>query len=415
MRNFIDIVEARRNPEINTINKTNGGIDRLMDWTTKGEGYFVSFTKLEKVGLNPKSMYFTPLGIYAYPLWDAEFATQVKNNEVPFAGGLKYANVIQADMTNIVCVQDNDFDDLTAKTTKWLADRLPIYRDLSGPEHNSRMSAEMLMKFLDKVLRYAKDIAYTKTPGGIWWSYTRLAALLVRYVNEPDNKANIYKVKDLEPLCYSANSLAKQIEGGASMWTRVMLDIGVKGVVDLGGQIIHANEPTQAVFFSTEMIHVVDRITNPRKIPDLEIKTPRQFSWLLSKLSTSDNMTVARSIITGILSTTISGGRNTSSLWVKGDNDGRKQINVIFEPTAPPKEYFELFAKFALKLEPNQKKQASNIIANYIEDDYMKGVKEHIQIYIDFIRTVSPDNYIEIIEDNMMESYFYTFKSEFNL
>jgi hypothetical protein len=55
------------------------------------ENIFVTFTAIDKVGINPKSGYDTPLGIYFYPL------NYVVENEmnVPFAGDKPYINVCE--------------------------------------------------------------------------------------------------------------------------------------------------------------------------------------------------------------------------------------------------------------------------------------------------------------------------------
>ena len=51
----------------------------------------VTFTKIDKVGLNPQSKWKTPLGIYLYPI---DYVIEKKMN-VPFAGDQPYLNVCE--------------------------------------------------------------------------------------------------------------------------------------------------------------------------------------------------------------------------------------------------------------------------------------------------------------------------------
>jgi hypothetical protein len=48
-------------------------------------------------------------------------------------------------------------------------------------------------------------------------------------------------------------------------WNALFRGIGVDGVVDPGLGIIHANEPTQAVFFSTTKLEIVKQLNNVKK------------------------------------------------------------------------------------------------------------------------------------------------------
>ena len=57
--------EARRNPELNPKTSINQEIQDYVDSST--EPAFVSFTSLDKLGINPNSVHKTPIGIYAFP------------------------------------------------------------------------------------------------------------------------------------------------------------------------------------------------------------------------------------------------------------------------------------------------------------------------------------------------------------
>jgi len=55
------------------------------------ENLAVTYTAVDKVGLNPKNKYDTPLGIYLYPL---DYVIEKKMN-VPFAGDQPHINVCE--------------------------------------------------------------------------------------------------------------------------------------------------------------------------------------------------------------------------------------------------------------------------------------------------------------------------------
>lgn len=79
---------ARRNPELN---KKISIIDQLSPYKDD-PSYFISFTDINKIGLNPSTTYDTPLGIYTYPL--KEIWNDFVNNEIPFAGGSNLRPII---------------------------------------------------------------------------------------------------------------------------------------------------------------------------------------------------------------------------------------------------------------------------------------------------------------------------------
>ena len=284
-----DLDEARRNPGTNNAAKNGAGIDDLLKWSEGGD-YFVTFTSWPKVGINPQSSYATPIGVYCYPLGDGEMQRQIKDDEVPFAGKQPWINVLHLSAPDERTVYLNDpaarFQTLNDHIADWLVERMPLYRDLSGggeppPMTNKEMKKDIIFK---RIYTYAAKNALRSTPGGIFWAFSRLAALLVRYmVNDPEGSANKYKQGELDRICYTVNNIVDEIDNVPALWTRLMLDIGVDAVVDYGDGIIHGNEPTQAVFFTTKAFRVVDRIFNPRQEmkKGIDINRDQDFADLL--------------------------------------------------------------------------------------------------------------------------------------
>lgn len=63
---ILSLLEARSNSEQNKKINVNDAISEY--YNQYSEMAFLSFTKLEKLGVNPNSQFATPNGIYAYPL-----------------------------------------------------------------------------------------------------------------------------------------------------------------------------------------------------------------------------------------------------------------------------------------------------------------------------------------------------------
>ena len=79
MFNFLEFIEEKRkNPEMN-LKQTPFSIFKELK---KEESWFVSFTHLDKLGINPRSIYETPLGVYCYPLKD--YQQQIEQNQTFF-------------------------------------------------------------------------------------------------------------------------------------------------------------------------------------------------------------------------------------------------------------------------------------------------------------------------------------------
>ena len=83
------IAEARRRSDVNLTIPVNAWINNYFrEVEQKGDmvddtgvlNLFVSLTAIPKLGINPRSHYYTPLGIYAYP---AEYVFQKVGRKLP--------------------------------------------------------------------------------------------------------------------------------------------------------------------------------------------------------------------------------------------------------------------------------------------------------------------------------------------
>ena len=166
--------------------------------------YGVTMTELPKVGINPRSEYSTPIGIYFYPA-KYYLKTIELTIELPFQHNAPYINIIKLNPnkdSDIVMLGDIDEKRLKDDITK-----------LNVKEINL-------------------DDSLVKTPGGKWW-----------YIS--------YKLSNDNPRKW--NSILRK-------------DLGVKAVIDnLGEGIIHRNEPDAGVILDSTIATVVKRIDNKSK------------------------------------------------------------------------------------------------------------------------------------------------------
>lgn len=229
-----DIIEARRNPDQNPKTSINSYlIKRLKNTrdyieTGSGDSYpnlFVSFTKVDKLGINPQSKYDTPLGIYSFPV---KYVVDMAGEEeamtaLPFAGKSPWANVFEASGTilDISNMSRNEFKELTH----------PLVDALASIVGDSDEAAEEIEDFITS----SKSEAIVDSVGGRFWYITMKVAETV---------AQIKSTKL------------------STAWNWVFRRCGIDGVIDLGDGIIHTNEPTQMVLFSMENVNHLERVKN---------------------------------------------------------------------------------------------------------------------------------------------------------
>lgn len=195
-----DLLEARKNPELNPKISLNAELKAYVD--KFGKSGFISFTSIDKLGINPSSDYDTPIGIYAYPVMYAYhdvLGDDQHARRLPFAGSNPYATLFSA-TNGVIDLHTFSESDLTSAIKK--------LKSLYGTRD------------VETSISYALESGRVQTAGGQLWAITM--------------------------------KLSKIIEGGTPsiVWNKIFRSIGINGCVDSAGEdIIHPNEPTQAVFF----------------------------------------------------------------------------------------------------------------------------------------------------------------------
>ena len=241
------ITEARSNPAQNP--KSTAYSD-LKPYLNDPDIYF-SFTDIDKIGINPQSVYPTPLGIYAYPLaqvWKRYYIEDTKSfSSVPFATLRPYIWILRAkhdgrfvnDMFKEYSQMDFDRD----------LERMKLIWCNAAPEKAEHWG---------ELVQYATKKARSKSKQlvAVFWNIGRVMA----------------------------TELTAQEIGirQGTMWNSILRQCGYTGFADKTGKgLIHPAEPMQAVFLSKDAFTVEGKVLNKdRKVP---VKTTQQLIKYLRK------------------------------------------------------------------------------------------------------------------------------------
>lgn len=212
---------ARRNPDKNP--KTSL-ISVLEEYSKKpdSENYFVTFTEIEKVGVNPKSTFSTPLGVYSYPISYA-YKLISQGREIPYAGDRPYASILEAKKSSNPLIVDKYTSSDFSKDIKKCEN---IYNEVKRKNKN-----------FHRFLESAKTSSYRPDKDiFVLWNLTRLLARLSSKKKGGDNIV---------------------------LWNKILRELGYDYVVDYKGLgVIHTNEPIQCVFLSKNSFNISRTVLN---------------------------------------------------------------------------------------------------------------------------------------------------------
>lgn len=190
---------------------------------------FVSFSDVPKLGINPKTGYNTPAGIYSYPL--KQMWPSIQANTIPYAGERKYVLVLQPRGNQGIV-------DIATYTASEFSQHMRLLQQKVIPQIVG--STVVDPGFFDDFFDEAKRESKQQTPAGWLWNITRLLATMW----ERDFRG------------------PKPTVG----WNAIMRALNISGVVDREGSgLIHPNEPTQAVWFSANNLNLLSISRNIRK------------------------------------------------------------------------------------------------------------------------------------------------------
>jgi 8-oxo-dGTP diphosphatase len=208
--------EARRNPEQNP---KVSAIDALKKYKDD-PSYFITFTSIEKVGLNPKTPYSTPVGLYAYKLDDVFDDLQDKN--YLFGKDRPFVNVLKLNTNKVM-----DLENYSSKASD--------LNKLKGIYEKKFQSS-----FVDLLTEFdanSKDLLYpVDTDGKYVYGLMNYISNKIEGSAGPAKKSMVY-----------FNTLLRQM--------------GYDVVIDRTGTV-HLLQPSQAIFLVPSSYTFVEKVIN---------------------------------------------------------------------------------------------------------------------------------------------------------
>lgn len=207
--------ELRRNPELNPKISAVQSLAKYKD----DDSYFITFTSIEKVGLNPKSPFSTPVGLYAYKLKDVYADLEDKN--YLFGVDRPFVNVIQLNTSKVLDLENYNNKEQDLQKLK------KIYETEFGGSFD-----ELINEF-----ESSKDLLYPINTDG------KYVYGLMNYIsNKKTGKAGAAQ----KSMIYFNTLLRK---------------MGYDVVIDRTGTI-HLLQPSQAVFLTPSSYKVIEKVIN---------------------------------------------------------------------------------------------------------------------------------------------------------
>lgn len=224
--------------------------DEIMDkYQSKPDGLYATYTVIDKVGINPRSGYNTPIGIYCYPLWYviSKIEEQGSAEQVDYMGDAPYIHIIKANNPQQAL-------EISSYGTNYASDvdKLKNYF-----VNQKRMTSE---DRFDEIVESSYQSAKLRNKSSYIWNLTRLLSKMVA-----SGELNESTITESTDLLYQ--DLTEWSDGktprAVVVWNGILRNIlGYQFVDDEGAGLIHPAEPTQCVFLSKQALSVVDRFEN---------------------------------------------------------------------------------------------------------------------------------------------------------
>jgi hypothetical protein len=247
--------EARKNPDLNPKIPIK---HHLWEYSVRAKNIprtgilnaFVSFTQIDKLGINPQSLYNTPLGIYAYPMhYVMEIGGDSNMSDLPFAGGSDYVNLFSI-KGNVIDINNFSESDLL----KYL-DKIKL---VIAKEHRVKSGTkefEDINNIIDDIEEKSDYLASRSIPGGRFWYIIKESTAYFGKYKNIEWKFLTKKYDKLGDISFATKRYS-------IFWNKLFREIGIDAAVDMGDGIIHSSEPTQMVVFNPRAIKNKERHYN---------------------------------------------------------------------------------------------------------------------------------------------------------
>ena len=227
--------------------------------------YGVTLTKIDKIGINPRSTYNTPLGVYFYPL-DYYVREVSASRLMPYPEDPKYIKIFRVDTNPESYV---DLDQLKEADFKGYIHTIKtlFYQFVSSFPKDSGyllLDRDETDEMIDDLVSDSRSLARVSTSAGRLW-----------YVLwETSN--HTWNTPGQRP--FRRNTIF-QAQRSSVLWNWLFRQLGILAVRDTRG-IIHENEPTQGVVFDPKVIRPIRTF----QVEDTRLLLPPQHESIPSKL-----------------------------------------------------------------------------------------------------------------------------------
>jgi hypothetical protein len=294
-----NLSEKRSHPDLN-VKYDSIDIIKFYYGTGNADNMFVSFTDVNKIGINPKSRYSTPNGIYSYPLKSIIDYYKVHKSmaKLPYAGDSRFMNIFQIrSKKGIQLISEYSESDWKRDYNKLLKhDKVredensrDIYKALkvSYKNKNIRYGDKIDIKKIDIVKFFNffyKDMKGVSTSDFESKTAKKSLKVLIDYYNIEtsvvekcikrskkiaSNYLQYNNHKSIGKLWTATRKLSETndyVEGSfpGSRWNTILRKIlGYNGFIDdKAWGIIYQAEPLQAVMFDKPVIQIIQTVPN---------------------------------------------------------------------------------------------------------------------------------------------------------
>lgn len=256
----IPLTALRSHPDLNPKITTNEDLFKYYQLDAKENfpTYYISFTELDKIGVNPNFNYRNPIGVYCYPL---RYVYKNKRLNVRFAGKRPYIQVLKLNISENKILSNlnynnqelsTDVDKLkkifeVEKTHIKVIDRKRMFEEMKGYFDLSETRMNILH---DRLLMY-EDFDFDDV------------LLVAKVMSDSLQRIMLKKNSAISNIWCLSQVLASLLSKNFVIeWNVLLRKLGYDMVLDSGIGFIHTNEPAQAVFLISKAYKQVDTIAN---------------------------------------------------------------------------------------------------------------------------------------------------------
>ena len=227
------LVEVRRNPNLNKKINSAQRLIELYNNDPDPSSLFVTFTNVNKLGINPSSEFSTPNGIYSYRL------------------------------SYIVENLDDDHLLNARPFPEYIVDNVIVFRVIDNSKIFN-VSDKLTQTSINNIIKLAESsVEYKEIFSSIInnnQTYKDVWVAVYRHIKS-DKHFNEDKPRTIQHKNVNVDLEAR-------LALKLFRKLNIDGFIDDGRSVIHENEPNQAVFFNSRVLKIVDHLKDQEKDND---------------------------------------------------------------------------------------------------------------------------------------------------